>query len=83
MRMKDDICYKTVIHGCGAYCNNVRSDDEIILTGINTRNEYPKKIRLVTVWNKKKQEEIKIPTNNFKEDEERSCLYSVWALDAL
>ena len=65
-RMKDNICYKTVIHGCGAYGSNVRSDDEIILTGINTKIKYPKKLRLVTVWNEEKQEEIKILTNNFK-----------------
>ena len=64
--MKDNICYKTVIHGCGAYGSNVRSDDEIILTGINTKIKYPKKLRLVTVWNEEKQEEIKILTNNFK-----------------
>ncbi len=65
-RMKDKICYKTIIHGCGAYGSNVRSDDEIILTGINTKSKYPKKLRLVTVWNEEKQEEIKILTNNFK-----------------
>lgn len=65
-RMKDNIGYKTIIHGCGAHGSNVRSDDEIILTGINTKNKYPKKLRLVTVWNKEKQEEIKILTNNFR-----------------
>jgi len=37
----------------------VRSDGEIILININTKSKYLKKFRLVTVWNKEKQEEIK------------------------
>jgi IS4 transposase len=65
-RMKDNICYKTIIQGGGIYKSNVRSDDEIILTGTMTKMKYPKKLRLVTIWNEKKQEEIKILTNNFK-----------------
>jgi len=63
-RMKDNIGYKTIIHCSGAHGSNVRSDYEIILTGINTKNKYPKNLRLVTVWNKEKQEEIKILTNH-------------------
>ena len=65
-RMKENIGYKTIIHGCGTHGSNVCSDDEIILTGINTKIKYPKKLRLVTVWNEEKREEIKILTNNFK-----------------
>ena len=65
-RMKDNIRYQTSLHVIGPYKSNVRSDDEIELTGINTRTKYPKKLRLVTVWNEEKQEEIKILTNNFK-----------------
>jgi len=45
-RMKDNIGYKTIIHCCGAHGSNVRSDDEIILTGINTKN----KIQRISVW---------------------------------
>lgn len=53
-RMKDNICYKTVIHGCGAHVSYVRSEDEIVLTGIKTKFKYPKKLRLVTIWNEDK-----------------------------
>lgn len=52
-RMKDNICYKTIIQGGGIYKSNVRSDDEIILTGTMTKMKYPKKLRLVTIWNEK------------------------------
>jgi hypothetical protein len=38
--MKENIGYKTIIHGCGTHGSNASSDDEIILTGINTKNKY-------------------------------------------
>ena len=65
-RIKDNMCYDITLPGCGTYNSNVCSDDEIILTGTATKTKYPGKLRLVTVWNKEQQKEIKILTNNFK-----------------
>ncbi|PWM86688.1 MAG: hypothetical protein DBY29_05980 [Coprobacillus sp.] len=45
---------------------NVISDEEIELTGLRAKIKYPRKLRLVTVWNKERQEAVILPTNSFK-----------------
>ena len=64
--MRRNMRARSQLHVIGPYKSDVRSDDEIELTGTNTRTKYPKKLRLVTVWNEEKQEEITILTNNFR-----------------
>lgn len=65
-RMKDNIKYiVSVPQRCGLPVN-VTSDDEIYLTGTDTKKKYPKRMRLVTVWNEEKQETVRFLTNNFR-----------------
>lgn len=65
-RMKNNIVY-TITDDRGApEKTNVISDHAIKLTGQKAQKEYSGELRLVTVWNAQKQEEIKLMTNDFE-----------------
>lgn len=45
---------------------HILKDEEIILTGYQSKKKYPKKLRRVAVWDDENQQTIEIITNNFK-----------------
>ena len=65
-RMKGNIVYEITDDRGAPEKTNVLSDHEIKLTGIQAQKEYQGALRLVTVWNVQKQEEIKLLTNDFE-----------------
>ena len=65
-RMKDNIRYNVTDNRGAPDKTNVMSDEEIELTGAQTKTKYPGRLRLVTVWNKEKQEPVILLTNSFK-----------------
>ena len=65
-RMKNGIRYKTTDDRGAPDNTNVVSDEEIELTGTKTCGVYPQRLRLVTVWNEKKGEAVRLLTNNFR-----------------
>ena len=64
--MKDNIRYNVTDNRGAPDKTNVMSDEEIELTGAQTKTKYPGRLRLVTVWNKEKQEPVILLTNSFK-----------------
>lgn len=45
---------------------DVLKDEEIILTGANTKDKYPKKLRRIAVYNEEHGYTVELVTNNFK-----------------
>ncbi|WP_375578832.1 IS4 family transposase [Marivirga tractuosa] len=45
---------------------HILKDEEIILTGYQSKKKYPDKLRRVAVWDDENQQTIEIITNNFK-----------------
>ena len=45
---------------------HVLKDELIVLTGIKTKESYPKKLRRVVIWDEKNQQTIELITNQFK-----------------
>ena len=65
-RMKGNIVYEITDDRGAPEKTNVLSDHEIMLTGTEAQKEYRGALRLVTVRNAQKQEEIKLLTNDFE-----------------
>ncbi len=45
---------------------NILKDEVVVLTGSNTKERYPKKLRRVVVWDEENQQTIELITNHFK-----------------
>lgn len=64
-RAKKNMAYETVERRDVPERGNVISDEVIRLTGPQTKNKYPDKLRLVTVWDEENDREIELLTNIF------------------
>ena len=64
-RTKKNMAYETVEQWKVSKRGNVLSDEVIQLTGPQTKKKYPDRLRLVTVWDKENEREIKLLTNIF------------------
>jgi hypothetical protein len=65
-RAKKNMAYE-VEEFCDVPTNgNVISDEVVRLTGVTTKKKYPGLLRLVTVWDKENEREIKLLSNIFR-----------------
>lgn len=63
-RMKKNILYVVSERRKLPQKRNILSDEIILLSGIRTWENYPYPLRRIVVWNKEKEEEIVLLTNN-------------------
>jgi len=65
IRHKDNLKYKTIKENDlpETRHQNILKDEIIQLTGVNTIEKYPKKLRRVSVWDEKNQKVIELITN--------------------
>jgi len=63
-RMKDNAIYEVVEARTVPLHRNIRSDEAIILTGVQAQHKCPHRLRRIVVWDEENQREIVLLTNH-------------------